>query len=212
MKKICIWVGLVLLLLVLGSCGVASQPDYTAVPELGQQVDLVEGLSEEEREAAIRNYFNSDRSAYQELRIIAANCQMNIPEEYFGGCYFQDVMTDPKLYVLLTDLSAAPVIENDRVIFREVKYTEAELEKFQSAVWEYYLDKGIREAGRDTKSNRIQAGFEQGTDLSILYHVLNSIQFTFYYDQLNQNLNKQQISCRFDSLFVILENGMIDII
>ncbi len=181
MKKICIWVGLVLLMLALGSCGAASQPDYTAVPELGQQVDLVEGLSEEEREAAIRNYFNSDRSAYQELRIIAANCQMNIPEEYFGGCYFQDVMTDPKLYVLLTDLSAAPVIKNDRVIFHEVKYTEAELEKFQSAVWEYYLDKGIREAGRDTKSNRIHAGFEQGTDLSILYQLVPEDAVEYYF-------------------------------
>lgn len=67
MKKIGIWIYLVLLLLVLGSCGAASQPDYTAVPELGQQVDLVEGLSEEEREAAIRNYLNSDRSTKEQI-------------------------------------------------------------------------------------------------------------------------------------------------
>lgn len=181
MKKIGIWIGLVLLLLVLGSCGAASQPDYTAVPELGQQVDLVEGLSEEEREAAIRNYFNSDRSAYQELRIIATNCQMNIPEEYFGGCYFQDVMTDPKLYVLLTDLSAAPVIKNDRVIFREVKYTEAELKKYQDAVWEYYLDKGIREAGADIKKNKVEFGFKEGTDLSALYQLVPEDAVEYYF-------------------------------
>lgn len=181
MKKICIWVGLVLLLLVLGSCGAASQPDFTAVPELGQQVDLVAGLSEEERDAAIRNYFNSDRSAYQELRIIAANCQMNIPEEYFGGCYFQDVMTDPKLYVLLTDLSAAPVIENDRVIFHEVKYTEAELKKYQDVVWEYYLDKGIREAGADIKKNKVEFGFKEGTDLSALYQLVPEDAVEYYF-------------------------------
>lgn len=181
MKKNGIWIGLVLLLLVLGSCGAASQPDYTAVPELGQQVDLVEGLSEEEREAAIRNYFNSDRSAYQELRIIATNCQMNIPEEYFGGCYFQDVMTDPKLYVLLTDLSAAPVIKNDRVIFREVKYTKAELKKYKDAVWEYYLDKGIREAGLRIKNNQMYAGFKEGTDLSALYQLVPEDAVEYYF-------------------------------
>lgn len=181
MKKNGIWIGLVLLLLVLGSCGAASQPDYTAVPELGQQVDLVEGLSEEEREAAIRNYFNSDRSAYQELRIIAANCQTNIPEEYFGGCYFQDVMTDPKLYVLLTDLSAAPVIKNDRVIFREVKYTKAELKKYKDAVWEYYLDKGIREAGLRIKNNQMYAGFKEGTDLSALYQLVPEDAVEYYF-------------------------------
>ncbi len=181
MKKICIWVGLVLLLLVLGSCGAASQPDFTAVPELGQQVDLVEGLSEEEREAAIRNYFNSDRSAYQELRIIAANCQMNIPEEYFGGCYFENVMTDPKLYVLLTDLSAAPVIKNDRVIFCEVKYTKAELKKYKDAVWEYYSDKGIREAGLRIKNNQMYAGFKEGTDLSALYQLVPEDAVEYYF-------------------------------
>ena len=186
MKKIGLWIGVVLilslsLLLLVVVWAKPAQPDFTAVPELGQQVDLVEGLSEEEREAAIRNYLNSDRSAYQELRIIAANCHTNIPEEYFGGCYFADVMTDPKLYVLLTDLSAAPVIKNDRVIFREVKYTEAELEKFQSAVWEYYLDKGIREAGADIKKNKVEFGFKEGTDLSALYQLVPEDALEYYF-------------------------------
>ena len=182
MKKIGLWIGFMLVLIpVLVACGEIAQPDYTAVPELGQQIDLVEGLSEEEREAAIRNYLNSDRSAYEELRIIAANCHTNIPEEYFGGCYFADVMTDPKLYVLLTDLSVSPVIKNDRVKFFEVKYAKKELLKYQSLVWEYYLEKGIREAGVAVEKNKVEFGFKEGTDISALYQLVPEDAVEYYF-------------------------------
>ncbi|MBQ2767690.1 MAG: hypothetical protein IJF49_06390 [Clostridia bacterium] len=112
------------------------------------------------------------RRTYDELQAIAANCQANISDQYFSGCYFEDAQTDPRLYVLLTDLSAAPEIKNERVKFCEVKYSLKELEAYQDAVWSYYLDKGCCEAWIAVKENKVQFGFEKGTDVSALYALI----------------------------------------
>lgn len=158
---------------VLVATAVCTDPDFTAPIPLGQEVDLVVGLNGTERANAVEKHNDKNPSVMVELRTISTNLENYFSEDVYGGCYFTGVIEkDPQLYFLLTDLSAAHKLENERVHFIEVKYTYKELSRYRDIVRTHYFDKGLREIGTDTKNNKITISVLDGTDISELSQLI----------------------------------------
>lgn len=191
--------GMLLLVLAVFVSAVNFRGDYTAVPPVGKEVDLVVGMQDEDEKAAIEAYSRpACSSAYEELLVIAANCQANISEAYFGGCYLEDSEGEPWLRVLMTDLSQAPKINHDRIEFRQVKYSEAELREYQrTLVLQCFEKKIVCDCELDIRENRISVRFAPGTDLRDLLQLVPEDAIEYRYLREGEGVSPLDLSASY---------------
>lgn len=183
MKKAIIVVLSVILMVAIATGAVAAnyQYNFTSVPPLGKEVDLVANLSNELVEKASKAYYKDSMSDYEQLKTISANCKAYIGEDILGGCYFTDASTDPHLYVLLKDMSMKPDIKNDRVVFTKVKYSMSDLKTFQESLIKRYTGGAYFECSIDVVSNKVDVGFTYHVDIDELYSIVPEDAIEVYY-------------------------------
>ena len=80
------------------------------------------------------------RSNYNALKNILYNFRQSVDKKYYAGAYFEEEANqNPQLYILVTDISAVPEIDNARAHFVFVKYSEVELIKYRDMIEKEYL-------------------------------------------------------------------------
>ena len=184
MKKKLLLSGFALLLLceILTAC--SNRIDYEAPIPLGVEVDLVSGLTPEEEKIAIENYAKRSSTDWrQKVRNIDYNFRQSIDEEkYYGGSYYEgDTKETQHFYILVTDINIVPkeLKKVERLHFREVKYSEAELLKFIRIIEEKFLYTGLSSVGMGGKNNRIEIAFLEDFDIKQLDGVIPEDSYTY---------------------------------
>jgi len=193
MKKKLLLSGFALLLLceILTAC--SNRINYETPIPLGVEVDLVSGLTPEEEKIAIENYAKRSSTDWrQKVRNIDYNFRQSIDEEkYYGGCYYEgdkketrhDTEEAQHFYILVTDIDIVPkeLKKVEKLHFKEVKYSEAELFKFIGIIEEKFLYTGLSSIGRDVKNNKIEIAFLEDFDIKQLDGVIpeDSYAYTF---------------------------------
>lgn len=176
----------------------SNEIDYTKPIPLGAEEDLVSGLSESERNNAITKYNSRETSEYYVLKNILYNFQQNVDEKYYGGSYFDKKDKDnPQLYILVTDMSIIPDIDNDGLHFLHVKYSEIELQEFRAIIRNEFLNKGLLGISSDVKNNKFHIRFYEGTDIKNLAGLIPEDSFTYEFT------NEEDI----DLSTITVENG-----
>ncbi len=122
-----------------------------------------------------------NRETISELHTTAGRLQATVDQDIWGGVYYTGQPWHPQLYVLLTDLDAAPENTNPRVHFLEAKFSETQLTAYYEAVASHYRERGMVELSLDIRQNRLSAIFLPKTDLHELYDLVppKAIEFTF---------------------------------
>lgn len=159
-----------------------SSPFEKPIP-LGAEVDLVEGLSDADKKAAIKAYDNRIANERQKLNNILYNFQQSIDDKYFGGAYWEgDTRETQELYILVTDYSIVPKeIKNEKINFKEVKYSQAELFDFIGIIEKHFLKSGLSGIYANEKSNKIVIEFLEGFDVKQISGIIpdDSYEYSF---------------------------------
>lgn len=184
----------------LPSVAATSQIDYEAPIPLGAEVDLVVGLSEDDIKLATEKYNSIGETTYGKLENMRYNFMKSIDEgKYYAGAYWEG---DPylldgegnrllaengkplknlerDLHILVTDMSIVPKeINHPKLFFEEVKYSEAELLRFEEIIRNrfVYEDKvvhwGLAGMVLDTKGNRIDIFLVEGFDAEQIFELV----------------------------------------
>jgi len=191
LKRILLSLFIVALILSMSILPVTSQfkYDYEAPIPLGVGIDLVVGLSEDEVAKATDNYYENSATEYGKLHNIEYNFLQSIDKDkYYAGSYWEgdpfiydengkklrddngkpimnyDVM---EMHVTVTDIKIVPKeMDNSRIIFHEVKYSETDLKNFMDIIDKNFSREGLVGMGIDVRANKLEIHFLEGIDVN----------------------------------------------